>query len=172
MIGLQLNLVIGMVTLALGFIGGLGLGRMQGDQKIAKLQIAYTLEKANLASLARQSERLAREEEQRRIAKLAEAADVAHKQASKARTDAQRADYAAVELRRAYLAAAGALTRKRPADPAAAGASAPAAGPGLVFAELFGRGDATLRECASALDQSRIAGLACERAYDALRVEP
>ena len=42
----------------------------------------------------------------------------------------------------------------------------------LVFAELFGRGDATLRECASALDQSRTAGRACERAYDALRVEP
>ena len=172
MIWLNPTLIVGVAAMALGLFGGLGLARMDGQRKLASLQLQYAVERAQAERQAKQAIDRARAVEQWRVAEVMEVSDAAHAQAAAARTDAERARAAAVELRRAYLAAAGALTRKRPADPAAAGASAPAAGPGLVLTELFGRGDATLRECASALDQSRTAGRACERAYDALRVEP
>lgn len=172
MIWFNPTLIAGAVCLALGLFGGLGIARMDGQRKLASLQAQHAIERAQAERQAKQAIDRARAVEQWRVAEVMEVSDAAHAQAAAARTDAERARAAAVELRRAYLAAAGALTRKRPADPAAAGASAPAAGPGLVLTELFGRGDATLRECASALDQSRTAGRACERAYDALRVEP
>lgn len=172
MIWFNPTLIAGAVCLALGLFSGIGIARMDGQRKLASLQAQHAIERAQAERQAKQAIDRARAVEQWRVAEVMEVSDAAHAQAAAARTDAERARAAAVELRRAYLAAAGALTRERPADPAAAGASAPAAGPGLVLTELFGRGDATLRECASALDQSRTAGRACERAYDALRVEP
>lgn len=169
MIGGQLTLIVGAAAMAMGLAGGLGIGRLHATQQVNKIVAAHALEQAQAARTAQQAEQAARAEEQRRVRALTEASDVAHDQAAQARADAVRAERAAVQLRRAYLIVAAALTDGRAAaDPTVAGASAPAAGPGLVLSDLLGRGDRLLRQCAAALDQSRIAGLACERAYDAL----
>lgn len=168
MIGLQLNLIIGMAALALGFGGGLGLGRMQGDQKVNRLQIAYTLEKAALANKAQQIEQKFRKIEQSRVSELAEATDAAYTQAKDARADAQRAEHVASELRRAYIIVAESLSTKSSTNTSPASSSSATTGSGLVFTHLLSRGDQVLRQCAAALDQAYIAGHTCERAYDSL----
>lgn len=169
MIGLQLTVIVGLATLTLGFGGGLSLGRMQGDQKISKLQSAYTIEKANAAVQSQRAERAARDEEQRQVTKFAELANAAHKQANDARTDAQRADHAASELRRAYLIVASTISKGGSSTNSPATSGSPTtSGTGLVLSNLFSRGDQILRQCAAALDQSRVAGQTCERSYDSL----
>jgi len=167
-IGLQLNLVIGMTVLALGFGGGLWLGRMQGDQKLNKLQIAYTLEKVALANEAQRIEQKFRNIEQSRVSELAEATDAAYTQAKNARADAQRAEHLASELRRAYIIVAESLSSKSPTNTSPASSSSATTGSELVLTHLFSRGDQILRQCAAALDQAYIAGHTCERAYDSL----
>lgn len=106
----------------------------------------------------------ARAEEQRRVAAHQEVARAAHSATVRARADAAAARSAADRLREyaAGLAAAAAC------DPAPAAAGASAAGPGLLLAELLGRADQRAGVLAEYADQARIAGLACERAYDAL----
>ena len=61
------------------------------------------------------------------------------------------------------------LSASRGAQPAAAASgSAPAADPLGVLADVLGRADDRAQVLAAYADQSRIAGLACERSYDAL----
>ena len=54
------------------------------------------------------------------------------------------------------------------ADPAIAGAGAPAGTNASLLAELLERAGYTAAELAAAADAARAAGLACERSYDAL----
>jgi hypothetical protein len=84
-----------------------------------------------------------------------------------ARAAAAVADVAAGELRSAYETVAAALAGRVGQDSAAATGGTPAGGPGLVLTDVFGGVEGLLREAGAALDQARIAGLACERSYDA-----
>ncbi|WP_340521206.1 DUF2514 family protein [Cupriavidus necator] len=108
----------------------------------------------------------ARLEEQRRTAAQTEIAHDTLQQAEAARADARAADAVARELR----ARATALTNagRRPADTAIVGGGAPAPVAADLLADVLGRTDARAGELAEALDASRVAGLACERSYDAL----
>lgn len=90
--------------------------------------------------------------------------------------EAQRAlDLAGLDRRRADLghqrmldAARAAAGGEAGSDPAASGGGQ-AAGPGCpVLADVLGEVDAAAGELAAALDVSRIAGQACQRAHDAL----
>lgn len=65
--------------------------------------------------------------------------------------------------------AAAASTCGAPGDPAAAAGSAPAAGPGLVWRELYVDAEEEATSLGPAYDAARAAGLACERLYDAMR---
>lgn len=56
-------------------------------------------------------------------------------------------------------------------DPGAEPTCAPALGALAVCTDVLGRADEAAGELAAALDQSRIAGFACERSYDSL-IEP
>lgn len=116
----------------------------------------------------------AREEEQRRQASIDKVRDDAEKQIARAESDALDARDAAdgvLEQAKRLAARAG----KCPSNPSATQSGAPAAEPSVVLADVLGRADARAGELAAAYDRSRAAGLACERAYDALRagrVEP
>ncbi|WP_279475261.1 DUF2514 domain-containing protein [Aeromonas veronii] len=116
----------------------------------------------------------AREEEQRRQASIDKVRDDAEKQIAMAESDALAARDAAdgvLEQAKRLAARAG----KCPSNPSATQSGAPAAEPSVVLADVLGRADARAGELAAAYDRSRAAGLACERAYDALRagrVEP
>lgn len=108
-----------------------------------------------------------RQIEQIRAVAIAGVIDDAHAESAAARRDAAALDAVARGLRRELAARAVPAGASSP-DPAPAGSGPPATGPGLVFTDLLRGADARLRSCAAALDDSRTAGRACERAYDAL----
>lgn len=104
---------------------------------------------------------------QQRVEDQARIAHDATVQADAARAGAAAADRAAAALRvrlNAFVANA------RAADPPASGAGE--ADPIGVLAEVLGRIDDAAGRYAKEADANRIAGLACERAYDSLTVTP
>ena len=117
---------------------------------------------------------LVREEEQRRQSSINKVREDAEKQIALAERDALAAsDAAAGVLEQAKRLAARA--GKCPGNPSTTQPGPPATEPGVVLADVLGRADARAGELAAAYDRSRAAGLACERAYDALlagRVNP
>lgn len=118
-----------------------------------------------------QAVRAARAEEQRKTQAVKEIADEAHQQllaVRNAHADAERAG----QRLRAQLAAATRALSARASDPAPAAGSAPADTTGDLLADLQRRldeaADATIRFA----DESRVSGLGCERAYDAVTPYP
>lgn len=126
------------------------------------------------ATAKAKAELKAREEEQRRQASIDKVRDDAEKQIARAESDALAAsDAAAGVLEQAKRLAARA--GKCPSNPSATQPGTTATEPSVVLADVLGRADARAGELAAAYDRSRAAGLACERAYDALlagRVNP
>ena len=106
----------------------------------------------------------ARHEEQRRTAEQSKIAKEAKDEAEQARADARAAGDVSERLR----ARVAELLAKRAA---AATGSAPADTTDELLAELFRRADRTAGILAQDLDASRIAGEACERAYDSLTIK-
>ena len=70
---------------------------------------------------------------------------------------------------RARVAAITAAGRAAACNPAAAGASAPAADPIGMLADVLGRADARAGKLAEYADRARIAGDACVSAYESLK---
>jgi len=110
---------------------------------------------------------LVHEEEQRRQRAIDEVRQHAEQQIARAEADAAAADAAADSMRDTAERLA-ARAGKCPSNSATAQSGAPAAEPSVVLADVLGRADARAGELAAAYDRSRAAGLACERAYDAL----
>lgn len=113
----------------------------------------------------------ARLEERRWTNQQTEVANAAKKDADVARADARAADDVAGRLRKRVteLLAAGRLSGSATTP----GGGAPAVGDtDALLAELFRRADERAGSLAADLDASRIAGLACERSYEALTVKP
>lgn len=112
----------------------------------------------------------ARIEEQRRYTALQEIAHETQTQLDRARADAAGAANAGDRLRK-RIAAISASCRAATGNPAAA-STGPAAG---TAADLLDRVQQRLDDAADAIarhaDAARIAGLACERAYDAVRAQ-
>lgn len=160
----------GLLVLLLGLLA-VQTGRLQQAQTAIQAERAGRAEdKAAAAMAAASAVMAARAEEQRRHAALQETVDVAKNDAARARADARAADGRHDRLRD-YAATLAAGCGAAAGDPAAAVGSAPAAGPGLVLAELFRRADERAGQLAEYADQARIAGQACERAYLALTKE-
>lgn len=144
------------------------------DAKELEWSAKWSKQAEQLATAKANAELKAREDEQRRQASIDKVRDDAEKQIALAESDAIAARDAAdgvLEQAKRLAARAG----KCPSNPSATQSGAPAAEPSVVLADLLGRADARAGELAAAYDRSRAAGLACERAYDALRagrVEP
>ena len=117
---------------------------------------------------------LVREEEQRRQAAIDGVRQHAEQQIARAEADAAAADAAADSLREQAKRLA-ARASQCTSHPTATQSGKATTEPGVVLADVLGRADARAGELAAAYDRSRAAGLACERAYDALlagRVNP
>lgn len=157
--------VLGVVCLAVGLaIGAFGRG-LAADAELAALRAQHAEAAARLSQDAQRREAAARAEERRTTLRVMETADAAHFQAAGARRSAAAVAGERDRLRDAYVELAPRLSVGPDAAPVATGGP-PASGPGLVLTRLFDGADSLLRSCAAALDQARIAGLACERAYD------
>jgi hypothetical protein len=108
-----------------------------------------------------------RAEEQRRQAAIDEVSNDARTQNTAAVADAVVADAAGQRLHdTAHELAARASCPS--GDPAVAQRSASATRAAMVLSDLFQRADQRAGELAKAYDAARIAGLACEAAYDSL----
>ena len=159
------------VSAAVGFGAGWKSRAVIADSTEAKMQAGWQEERINAQAAALRAQAEVRAEEARRTKLAQEAAREADIRAQSARRDAVAAADASRKLREhiARLVA----PRSGPADdPAVAGTSEAAAGPGLVFAVVFERIDTRAGELAALADNARIAGLACEAAYEGLRAPP
>ncbi|WP_095093825.1 DUF2514 domain-containing protein [Pseudomonas sp. Irchel 3A5] len=108
-----------------------------------------------------------RTEEQRRQKAANQVANNARQEQTAALTDAAAADTAGDRLRvEAGKLAATASCAPGDTGPTERGKAATRAA--MVLSDLLGRADARAGELAKAYDQSRVAGLACERFVDAL----
>ncbi len=108
----------------------------------------------------------ARQEEQRRQSAVNKEASDAREQNKTAAVDAGTADAVGerlhVEADKFAATACG--------DPGAAKRGASATRAAMVLSELLQRADKRAGDLAAAYDRARIAGLACERSYESLRV--
>lgn len=138
--------------------------------ELASARADHERQRAAWAEASRQAEAAYRETEHlRRMAR--------DRIIDEANTTIARQDVAAAELRSTaqrlrdhipLLAAAAASAGQAAGDPATAGGSSPAAGAGLVLADLYASTDREAEELAVAFDSARARGLACERTYDSL----
>lgn len=159
--------ILAIVCLLAGAAMGWGSRALVADAEVARLTAEHATAMAAQAQDAKTRETKARAEERRMTLRVWENADAAALQAADARRSAAAVADERDRLRNAYVELASRPSAGPEASPAASGGSS-AAGAGLVFARLFDRGAELLQSCAAALDQSRIAGLACERSYDSL----
>ncbi|MFT0733830.1 DUF2514 family protein [Ralstonia wenshanensis] len=155
------------VVLALGL--SYGTGRLQQHRADTKaFQAESTKAALDAARVQIRAVDEAHIEEQRRTKEISEIADEATQQAAVARADARAAGAAADRLRErvSQLVAASHAT----GDSAAAGASAgqPGGDPLDVLVDVLRRTDGAAGQLGDYADQLKVAGLACERAYDAL----
>ncbi len=158
---------IGVAVLAAGlFAAGWTANGWRKDAEIAGMNADLARERGRQALAQVKAVDDARIEEQRRAAAQMEIANAAKRDADAARADARDAGAATDRLRvrvNELLAAA------RASKDSAAFAGGPAAGDPLgVLADVLERADRRAGILAEYADAARIAGQACERAYDAL----
>ncbi|MGT2433527.1 DUF2514 family protein [Cupriavidus basilensis] len=157
----------GAALLAAGlFAAGWAVNGWRKDAELAELMAARAQERLSQAYAQVKAVDEARLEEQRRTAAQTEIANVATKDAETARGDARAAGDAAEQLRGrvAQLLAAS----RAAGNPAPAGGGSPTGDPIGMLADVLGRADQRAGILAEYADAARIAGQACERAYDAL----
>lgn len=138
---------------------------------IAQLREARQTELQAAADAAYQASERYRATEQAWTTKLSEVSTDAETQRQAARAAAARADAAdatAGRLRGDLDAHIAAIRRRAAEDPEAARSSEAAINSLDLLAQLFRRADRRAGELARYADEARIAGLACERAYDSL----
>lgn len=164
-------------ALVIAVLAGSGLalyqsGHSAGEEGVSKTwQAKWDRQTAELANARAQNIQLARDEEQRRQNAIDKVRQDAEQQIARAQTDAAAANAVAVSLRgQAKRLAARSSQCARHSD--VAQPSQAVEQPAVVLADVLGRIDARAGELAAAYDRARAAGLACERAYDAIRANP
>lgn len=134
--------------------------------RVAELQQAAAERKAVDAESQRLAERAQRSEEQRRTAAVAKEATSAQTQTTALDASLPAARAASDGVRDAATGAAG--RARASACPAATSARQPGGDPIGLLVDVLGRADKRAGELAEYADRLRIAGIACERSYDAL----
>lgn len=130
-------------------------------------QSKWDAETAKRAKEEAKAQLEARIEEQRRLQSIEEVKANAQKDIQQAADDAAAA---VAESDRLRIAAERLAQRASQCtgDPGASGGGSATGKPGMVLADVLRRADERAGQLAAAYDRSRAAGLACERAYNAL----
>lgn len=138
--------------------------------ELARAQQQFAEERQKAAEAARLAEQEAREEEQRREQRKQEIIDAAEERTELAKASAADAERAAAGLRD-RLAAFTSAVRRATKDSQPAQRSEGKQGPDAldVLAAVLQRSDDGAGELAAYADRLRVAGVACEQAYDGLR---
>ena len=166
----RLTAAAGAAGLLVGFAVAWLVQGWRADAEVNSLIAAQARDRAVLHEELAAAERAARQTEQEWANAQAEIQRAAQRQLQVAVADRRAADRAHVSLLDAARAAVGG-TGAATCGTGAAGGS-PAAGSGLaLLPDVLGEIDAAAGELAAALDEARIAGHTCERAYDALKAK-
>jgi len=162
---LPIVLLIGGLMGVAGFVGW----QAGVDSTTAEWESKWDQQALQLAQAQAHALDVARTEEQRRIKAIEDITNESKKQIEQARADAAAADAVADSLheqaRRLAARNSQCTSRATTTDRGEAARATDA----TVLADLFARADAAAGRLAAAYDRARTAGLACERAYDALR---
>jgi len=134
--------------------------------RIAELKQDASDQRAVDAEARLLADRAQRTEERRRTAAVAQEAQDAQTRIASLEDDLRRAAGAADGLRAA--AAAAAIRARAQSCAAAPGPREPSADPIGLLADVLGRIDQRAGDLAEYADRLRIAGVACERSYEAL----
>jgi len=134
------------------------------EARIAGMERAWAQERAELAEAARHAEAAARAEEQRRQAAIERVMQDAQKELDAA----LRRERAAADSRVRSAVADYAARHRCPSDPGSTASGEAAGDPIGVLAELLGELDGLAESYAAAADRARVAGFACERAYESI----
>lgn len=169
-----LQIAIALVAMLIGAAGGWGAKGVWTSSEIAAAEKRAGKAETSLASERTAWERASRasaeaERETERLRRLARDKEIARVQADAQNDAARAAAYrrTAGQLRD-HVARLAASADEGRGDTGATAGSPPAAGPGLVLANLYRGADDEAFELAQAFDRSRRAGLACERIHDGL----
>lgn len=176
LLGPRLYVEAAIAAVLLATIGGLQLSRhgLQVDVATAQLETvkvtaAWNAQVAEGTRVAFVASEIERAKETRREAERKENVDEAQRMAARSRVDGVAADAAHGRLLDwATATARAAGGRPAGADPAAADRGAPAEGAGLLLPDVLGKSDQRSGLLARYADEARIAGQACERAYDSI----
>lgn len=153
----------------LGLALAYGGGRWQQSRSDAAIyQAERTATALDAARVQIKAVDAARLEEQRRTMAQMEIANAATKDIAQARADAGAAADAAGQLRQRVDELLAAARSAKDPDPAVNSPSQPGGDPLDVLVDVLGRSDRTSGILAAYADQLKVAGLSCERSYDAL----
>jgi chromosome segregation ATPase len=161
-----LELIPARLWAALSLIGALGAALVYQSLELAQARTEHALYVARVEQAARAALDAARAQEQRRQRHINEVRDDAQDRIKAALDDAALAASTADSLQRQVDRL---LAGRRTCDTRVAQGSAAIGDLTRVLAELRRRADERAGELARTADASRIAGQACERAYDSLR---
>lgn len=175
MIALTPRQLASLAAVAALLAGSAWLGHAWRDRSaradLAECQRTHATAVAAALDAARLAESDFRLREQLTAQQQQEAIHAAHQQAQTARADADRVR-AALERLRQHLATGAAGGGGAAPHPAPASSGPPAAAATDLPADLLGRLGQAAGELAAAADDARTAGLACQRAYQALTPNP
>lgn len=162
------QLIVGVVALALAFGAGWVVNGWRHDAKLARVESQHAQVLEQLASATTASVQAARAEEARRTAAVEEQRDHAQQQAQALESDVAAGRATADRMRREL----DALRRRGGACSAAATDRGPGqrgADPIGLLIDVLTRMESDGREVAEYADRMKIAGAACEGAWDRLR---
>lgn len=152
----RIELIAGVAAVVIAFGAGWLVNGWRHDAKVARL-------KEDHAIAVSRAQAEARAEEQRRVSEIGEIANEANRKAHEASADAAVARDAASRLHQEL-----AKLRGRTCYSASTSAGSTTGDPIGVLIDVLTGLESTGRELAEYADQSRIAGLACQQAYESL----
>ncbi|SCU95507.1 conserved exported hypothetical protein [Cupriavidus necator] len=153
-------------ALLLGAVGGWVVQGWRMGGQVQQLRAAQANQREEQATALAAASEAARTEEQRRTAEQRGIANAAAKERDQALADARTAGAVAEQLR--VRAAKLAAAARAASNTAAASGGASAGDPLDVLANVLSRADQRAGILVEYADAARIAGQACERAYDSL----
>lgn len=161
--------IIGTLSLvaAVAFVHWTGM-QAGAKEANAEWQVKWGQQELLLAQAQAAALEVARTEEQRRIKAIEDITNESRKQIEQARADAAAANAISISLHDKAQRLAK-RTSQCATDTAASIRSKAATATNELLADLFQRADEEAGAMAAAYDNARAAGLACERAYDAVR---
>ncbi|WP_316893276.1 DUF2514 family protein [Ralstonia mannitolilytica] len=160
--------ILAVVIAACSFAAGWAVNGWRLGEQLQQLEATHAQEREGRARAVATASEAARAEEQRRIAEQKGIADAASKERDQAVADARAANAAADKLRTRVAQLVAASRTASHTTAAGSGPGQPGGDPLDMLVDVLSRTDSAAGQLGEYADKLKVAGLACERSYDAL----